>query len=58
VDTSATTTPIRTPCTGVCRLDSAGYCQGCRRTAQEIADWIRMADSERLRLMQVELPRR
>jgi uncharacterized protein len=57
VDPSATTS-IRTPCSGVCRLDPAGYCLGCRRTATEIAEWIRMADSERVRLMEVELPRR
>jgi hypothetical protein len=58
VDDCATPTPIPTPCTGVCRLDADGYCEGCRRTGEEIANWLRMADSERLRLMQVELPRR
>jgi predicted Fe-S protein YdhL (DUF1289 family) len=28
------------PCTGVCRIDRAtGWCQGCLRTLDEIADW-------------------
>ena len=28
------------PCTGVCRIDPAsGFCQGCLRTLDEIADW-------------------
>jgi len=28
------------PCTGVCRIDPAsGWCLGCRRTLEEIADW-------------------
>jgi uncharacterized protein len=28
------------PCTGICRIDqSTGWCQGCWRTLDEIADW-------------------
>ena len=28
------------PCTKVCRIDPAtGWCLGCRRTLEEIADW-------------------
>jgi predicted Fe-S protein YdhL (DUF1289 family) len=28
------------PCIGVCRIDEAtGWCQGCLRTLDEIADW-------------------
>lgn len=28
------------PCTKVCRIDPAtGWCRGCRRTLEEIADW-------------------
>ncbi|HKT85810.1 MAG TPA: DUF1289 domain-containing protein [Novosphingobium sp.] len=31
---------VPSPCTGVCRIDAAsGYCLGCRRTMDEIADW-------------------
>ena len=31
--------PISTPCTGVCRLDAAGLCLGCRRSIDEIVRW-------------------
>jgi hypothetical protein len=28
------------PCIGVCRIDqTTGWCQGCSRTLDEIADW-------------------
>lgn len=28
------------PCTGVCRIDAeTGWCKGCARTLDEIADW-------------------
>lgn len=47
-----------TPCVGICRLDGAGLCIGCRRTMNEIARWSHMSDSERQRLMRDELPGR
>jgi uncharacterized protein len=28
------------PCTGICRIEpETGWCLGCRRTLNEIADW-------------------
>ena len=51
-------TAITSPCTGVCRLGSDGLCDGCLRTGTEIASWIGMAESERLRLMDDVLPMR
>jgi len=43
---------IETPCTKVCKLDSAtGYCIGCGRTLDEIARWASMNDSERAEIM-------
>ena len=34
------------PCTGVCKLDSAGRnCLGCHRTIDEIAHWGQGSDS-------------
>ncbi|TWG88236.1 putative Fe-S protein YdhL (DUF1289 family) [Luteimonas sp. J16] len=50
--------PIPTPCIGVCMLDADGLCLGCHRNRDEIARWRSMADAERLRLMEEELPRR
>ncbi|NIJ19699.1 hypothetical protein FHS95_001368 [Sphingomonas naasensis] len=32
--------PIPSPCTGICKIDSAsGWCIGCGRTLDEIARW-------------------
>jgi len=50
--------PPLTPCIGVCRLDAAGLCVGCRRTMDEIARWGSLDDAERTRLMDEVLPRR
>lgn len=39
---------IASPCTGICKLDEAtGWCLGCARTGDEIADWRLRGDSER-----------
>lgn len=46
------------PCIGICKLDSRGYCEGCLRTGDEIARWRGMNDAERLRLMREVLPTR
>lgn len=51
-------TPIPSPCTGVCRLDGAGYCLGCQRSGTEIAGWLAMTPDQRRRLMDVILPAR
>jgi predicted Fe-S protein YdhL (DUF1289 family) len=55
------TTPYRavlSPCTGVCQLDASGLCEGCHRSAAEIASWLHLDDERRLHLIEVELPRR
>ena len=31
-------TPILSPCIGICSLDEEGYCEGCFRTGEEIAE--------------------
>ena len=55
---SATFRAVLSPCIGICRLDDAGLCEGCKRTTHEIARWGHMSDDERLRLMDVVLPLR
>ena len=47
---------ILSPCTGVCTLDPCGLCQGCHRSAAEIASWPRLNDEQRLHLMESILP--
>ena len=41
-----------TPCIGVCRLDPNTYiCEGCGRTAEQIAEWIKYSDEQRMEVM-------
>lgn len=49
---------VLSPCVGICALDTEGLCEGCRRSAGEIARWSQMSDDERLRLMTMVLPER
>lgn len=50
--------PVLSPCTGVCTLDPAGYCDGCFRSGDEIAGWLSMDDRQRTHMMDVVLPER
>lgn len=39
---------VPSPCTGVCRIDSTtAWCQGCKRTLEEIADWPMLPPAEK-----------
>ena len=49
---------VLSPCIGICSLDPEGLCEGCHRSAGEIARWSQMSDDERLRLMTYVLPER
>jgi hypothetical protein len=57
-DSPTIASAILTPCIGICRLDTRGYCVGCRRTGSEIARWRDMGEAERLRYMDEILPAR
>lgn len=35
------------PCIGVCKLDSRGICEGCKRTSKQIRDWWDFTDEEK-----------
>ena len=49
---------IASPCVNICSIDpDDGYCEGCRRTLDEIARWTTMPVAERDRIMD-ELPAR
>jgi predicted Fe-S protein YdhL (DUF1289 family) len=40
---------VPSPCINVCQMDpQSGLCQGCRRTLQEIAEWMEMTPREKL----------
>ena len=45
------------PCIGVCSLDDAGACIGCRRTSAEIALWTRMTPAQQWTVV-LDLPNR
>jgi len=49
---------VLSPCVGICSLDEQGLCEGCHRSAAEIAHWSQMNDDERLHLMETVLPGR
>jgi hypothetical protein len=49
---------ILTPCIGVCTVGQHGFCEGCFRTLDEIASWARLAEHERLAIMNEVLPAR
>ncbi|WP_186418919.1 DUF1289 domain-containing protein [Bosea sp. CS1GBMeth4] len=43
---------ISTPCVEICVIDPARrLCEGCGRTLQEIAQWSRLSEAERLAVM-------
>ena len=43
---------VESPCIGVCRMmDDEIMCVGCHRTLSEIADWSRLTEAEKLRVL-------
>lgn len=39
---------VASPCVNVCRMDAANdYCEGCRRTLEEIASWSEYGPAEK-----------
>lgn len=44
---------IASPCVGVCQIDrDTRYCLGCWRTIEEITQWSRYADPQRLEVLE------
>jgi uncharacterized protein len=43
---------IESPCNNVCVIDEeSGYCEDCRRTLDEIAEWSSFSPAERRRII-------
>jgi predicted Fe-S protein YdhL (DUF1289 family) len=43
---------VASPCINVCRIDlRTGWCEGCRRTVEEITRWPVADDAERRRIL-------
>ena len=49
--------PPPSPCVGVCTMDDEGYCSGCFRTLDEIAQWGMLSAQEQWRVVEA-LPQR
>lgn len=43
---------IPSPCNGVCTLDEAQICLGCRRSQDEIRDWMIMDREQKLETLE------
>ena len=56
-DTPGAVAGVSSPCIGVCRLTEGGYCEGCLRSAREIAAWAGLDERTRRAIM-AELERR
>jgi uncharacterized protein len=43
---------MTSPCNSVCQIDSTTkLCKGCKRTLEEIANWTRMSEQQRQKIM-------
>lgn len=38
---------VESPCVGICVVDEEDICEGCGRSMDEIAGWLRMSVAER-----------
>lgn len=44
---------VPSPCVRLCKIDpSTGLCIGCKRTLEEIKEWIVYSDEEKLRVLE------
>jgi len=42
---------VPSPCVKVCRIDTDGFCVGCKRTIDEIREWCIMSEYEQQKLL-------
>ena len=50
---------VPSPCVSICRIDpDTGWCEGCARTLDEIAEWSGLTDHEKRAVLQVTAGRR
>jgi len=45
------TRPIISPCRQICRIGDDALCDGCGRTLNEVASWLRLPDEARRAVM-------
>ena len=49
--------PVASPCISVCVLDCDDVCEGCFRTATEIASWAMLDDAEKRNVIRLSWER-
>jgi len=42
---------VKSPCNGICTLDTQDVCRGCKRTREEISKWYVMSNDEKLEVL-------
>jgi predicted Fe-S protein YdhL (DUF1289 family) len=42
---------VKSPCNGICTLDTQDVCKGCKRTREEISKWSALSNSEKQCIM-------
>lgn len=43
---------VASPCVNICQINTeTGYCIGCMRTIDEIADWLEMSNEEKRQVL-------
>lgn len=51
--------PVPSPCINVCQVDvERGWCTGCLRTLEEIANWAQSSNAEKLAVLDRLVARR
>lgn len=44
---------LPSPCISICRIDqTTGWCEGCKRTLEEIADWPMLSNREKRAILE------
>ena len=50
--------PVPSPCISICRMDAVtGFCEGCFRTLDEIAEWGMLRDDARRQVWRIIMQR-
>ena len=44
--------PVKSPCVSICALDIDDVCMGCLRSGQEISQWGKMNNEQRLAVLE------
>ncbi len=40
------------PCINICKMNSDNICTGCKRTLEEISNWIYYSEQQRIKIME------